>query len=111
MYLVTWIAKGPKKIATVKALRSAFGLNLTEAVNLEENVEFPFVLLDGVDFDTANTVKHTLGQVESNVDITDSETQQPMIFYRPDLLRHDPLYRDTKSPIMRSIYRGLFGRR
>ncbi|MHB1000677.1 MAG: ribosomal protein L7/L12 [Armatimonadota bacterium] len=107
MYMVTWTAKGPMMIATVKALRLALGLNLTEAVNFVEKVQLPFILLDGVDLSKANSIKELLSQVDSSVDITDSEIKQPMIFYRPDLLRHDPSYSDVKSPIMRSIYRLL----
>lgn len=111
MYLVTWTVKGPRKIANVKALREALGLTLTDAVNFEAKAQLPFVLLDGVDLDTANSVRDALSRAGSSVDIDDSSTEQPMIFYRPDLLSRDPSYSDVKSPVMRAIYRMLDPRR
>lgn len=110
-YLVTWTAKGPREIATIRALRRALGLGLSEAVEFQSNVQLPFVLLDGADLDTANSVKERLTQADSTVDVAESQTEQPMIFYRPDLMRRDTSYSDIKSPIMRAIYRLLDTRR
>lgn len=109
MYSVTLTAKGPERIPTIRQLRAALGLSLVAGLNLADKAELPFVLLDGVDLATAERVREILSSAHAQVDISQSDTACPMIFYRPDFL--EPPTNHIKSPISKALTKWLFGSR
>ncbi|MEN6520332.1 MAG: ribosomal protein L7/L12 [Armatimonadota bacterium] len=105
MYRVTLFAISSNHIKSIRQIRIALRLGLMEAKNLIEKADLPFVMLDGVDLETASRVKEIIEAAGALVDITESNYPQPMIFYRPDFEQQS--LDEIKSPVIRGLL-GLF---
>lgn len=88
-YRVTLTAKGPMLIRYVRGLRLAFPvlLDLKEAHDLAQQIDPPFVLMDGVDRATAEQAVKALQEGAADGQMDPSDYPVPMRYYRPDLDR------------------------
>lgn len=102
-YRVVLTAKGQDHMRYVRGLRKAFKplLVLVEALTLAEQVDPPFVLLDGVDLAQAESSAEVLRDHGAEVEIQNSDYPTPMRFYRPDISSPKrPSLRETMFPTL-----------
>jgi len=88
-YRVTLTAKGPSRVHYVRALRFAFPvpIGLKEAFDFADQVDPPFVLMEGVGRVTAEQALRSLREGGADGQMDSSDYPVPMRYYRPDLDR------------------------
>ena len=100
-YRVVLTAKGQNHIQYLRGLRMAFTplLVLTEAIDFSKEVDPPFVLLDGVESEQAESAAKALRDHGAGVEVQESDYPYPMRFYRPDISApHRPWTREILFP-------------
>jgi len=96
------------ELLTDRALKSVLKLTDSDAERLLRTSD-PVVLVDGLDLERANAIQNELSRINATVEISDTNTQQPMMVYQPDAIRsYCPKITEIEAKILCGIDITLF---